>query len=531
MGIIYLLLLIFSVVLAIKYVRLEMQHQRRSILRIRTAVPRLVLMYKFMYILAKKPFTLLIISIVALSLLISGFSATPTSYIKEVNNIGGPTNTTVALISFTQPVNLTCGQLLSRLDIGSRYGNASCVTYLRMTLEEPFRINISKSAIYVVIGVPESLFRRIGGDDVFGIYAGTPWEGVKVLDLELPTGEVKTVRVRLVNEDFVNSLKIYGTLPLAPIESYIGYKPVTPPPKYILISSLSRLQKELGLGNIITDILVTIPRSLPPKAFIRELTTQTAKLPVKDIWVFSNGKTYVSSRVEVPTPSSIITASIAAGLAVLLSVSLFTSAIPYLKDIYMRMILQGLPPWAMSIVLLTYITGIVVVLSVTISVASYLYLGSISTLNILIASIIIWISLIVYANSAMKPPTLKSDVYIPPTDRYTLVSEILDIDTVAELIITSIKGNEFFTLEGLERTKIDGDVLIHARLGYNESWGSGIDLSIVVSPEEASSIISITSNIWSVEEISEAITRNMIALTLSRIVGVIKSWEEHISLK
>ncbi len=80
----------------------------------------------------------------------------------------------------------------------------------------------------------------------------------------------------------------------------------------------------------------------------------------------------------------------------------------------------------------------------------YICLGSVSTLNGLVAVLLTWLAMSAYIIKEVKVPSLKSDVYITPTEKHTVVTSISDIRLLAGLIHSSLRGNEFFKVEDIE---------------------------------------------------------------------------------
>lgn len=155
----------------------------------------------------------------------------------------------------------------------------------------------------------------------------------------------------------------------------------------------------------------------------------------------------------------------------------------------------------------------------------YLRYGGLPTFNSFITLSITWLSSLIYMNTSLKPRSLtKTDVYVPVTRRYDLIlSDGVELSKLESVIEHSLRTNEFFTIEELESQHYVGEVVIHARLMYNEVWGSGLDLNIVLTRDEGGVKIHISSYVWGIEEVSESIMNTMLSLAISRIVGAIRS--------
>ncbi|RLG89014.1 MAG: hypothetical protein DRO18_00195, partial [Thermoprotei archaeon] len=80
-----------------------------------------------------------------------------------------------------------------------------------------------------------------------------------------------------------------------------------------------------------------------------------------------------------------------------------------------------------------------------------------------------------------------------------------------------------FDVEEIESKRYRNEVIIHSRLNFRESWGSGMDLNIILSTHDDVVKVYISTYPWGIEEISESMLNTMIALAISKIVGAIKS--------
>ncbi|MCD6323957.1 MAG: hypothetical protein J7L55_02470 [Desulfurococcales archaeon] len=523
MLVVYVALLSFAAFLAMKYGKIEVLHQRKHALNVRSAMTRIYLMGKLSALILRKPFTGIILLTIGLSALIAAFSASSTSSVTDVTKtFGGGGNGNAFFVEFSNPSQVNTSQICSSLHLSE--DSCIAIPLLRVSLSEPLKTNVSKSPLYVLVGVEDKYYGLLTGQ-MLPLYSAPPHEGVAYVEI-MGLGVHDVVEAKLVNESCVRALRIYRGIPLLPIEGFIGSKPVLPPPKYVFIAPLSQVSKLLGGAAGVTDLLVLVEGGIPDLHVLLNVYEDLSKeYSVKDLWVFSDGQVLILSSAQIPTPSSVVASLIAASIAVLLSTSLFSAAMPYLRSIYWRLILEGFPPWAMNVVMLFYVSVVVWSIGVSVVAGSLRFLGSASAFNALIMSAVVWVSLVVYSSRIFKLPSLRNDVYIPPTERYTLLTPIKDIKRVKNLVEDSLRGNEFFTMQGLESAEVGEEVVIHARLSYKESWGSGLDVSAVLTPEEDATLITITAITWGIEEVSEAVTRNMLGLALSRIAGVIKSWE------
>ena len=529
MILVYLALLFFSIYMSVKYGRIELGHIRKATVRLRSTITRLVLMYRIISLIMKKPFTAVIVIIILLSLLISSYSATSSTAVTEIplseDECVGCYPSTV-LIELSEPSQVSCRTIGDDLLNVSNEVGAGCRTYLRLTLPEPLITNISKEPIYVLIGIESDFAQQELGvslEEGF-IYAGSTGEGPTLIEITLPNGTKVLSSIIYVEARKLMNASIVDAIPLLPIQAYLGSKPIVPPIKYVLVGLTDDVAGLVGLGRgWATDILLITYTGVTDAAEIFEVLSQ--EYAISKVWVIRPGIAYVASDTQVPTTSSVTVALVSSFMAVVLSTSLFTSVIPYIKDLYRKLSYEGFPPWAMTVVLSMYVSFTVWGVGLPSLAFSYIELGSVSAFNTLVTCVVVWVSLLVYVGLGTKPASLMTDVYTPPTARYVVVTKLTNLKEIVGLVREIIRTNEFFTVEEIESRVGGAEALVHARLSYNESWGSGVDMSIIVSREGDSTFISINTNVWGIEEISENVTRNMIALAISRIVGGVKSWE------
>ena len=523
MILLYVALASLALYFSIRYVEVESKHVRKPVLKIMSAVTRLFFILKLIANFLRKPFTYVIIANLVLAVLIATYSAVPTQATTKLTSLTNEGRQPAILIGLREPTQVNCSSIMQELSNVLRISEShGCLEFLRLSLSKPLTINISKFPIYVVVGASASYLRENLGKPTF-YYGSVTALGTKAAELILPSGRSLALRLQIINEEKIKELTIYDSIPLLPIQSYMGSKPVLPPPKYVLVAPINYVIKLFGGG--VTDVLVTGVR-INGSVLSSLLTYLINKYPVSKIYYFSSDGVYLVSRTQIPTLRSLSTAVLSAAIMAVLAISLFTSIKPYINTLYWRLTLQGFPPWGMNIVLLTYVTLLVLAVGVPALAFAYTDLGSVSTLNGLVTVVLTWLVMSAYVIKEIKVPTLRSDVYITPTEKYTVVTSINNIELLTGLIDYSLRGNEFFKVEGIEKKGGLDEALVHGRLTYNESWGSGADVSIVITREDESTMVSITTNVWGVEEVSDVVIREIISLITSRIVGVIRSWEQ-----
>jgi len=528
---IYGALLLLSLYIAWRYWKAETQHVRKIVRKTRSTISRLYLMYKLTLILMKKPFTAVVVLIIVVSILISAFSAGSSVGVSLIRGTfedsGKPGD---ILIELDNPSTIDCSALVKVIEnlTSTPLHNESCLFFMRITLESPAKLNISKEPIYVIIGSPSKYNRELFGkgllNEVGYIHASSLGEYVT---LYLPDGTVRTFYATAINETLLQNAKILDSLPLLPIQGYIGSKPIVTPPKYVLITSRTYLSTILDVGmNVATDIQITDLNFEPEKGDVAFLyTTLKRILPVRAVWVMTSEGVLVASKSQIPTKESVITALVASLLATIMAASLFTTVIPYIRKMSEKLSYEGFPPWASRMIMFFYSTTLTWAPSAVVLPTITIVLGSVAAFNSLITSVLVWVTLTAYVYRAVRPSSLMTDIYTPPTTRYEIMIKGLSLQELTELVRRLITTNEFFTVEELESRVGKGEALIHARLNYVESWGSGLDINISAAESEGITSVSISINFWGIEEFSESITRNMIALALSRIAGGIRSWE------
>lgn len=525
---IYFVIFAFSLYMAVKYGRIELGHVRKIVVRARSTITRLVMMCTIILLIVKKSFTFVIISIIALALLISSFSAVSTTAVTELPLVK-PCNDCglqATFVEFTEPHNTSCSAVMNALSKDITLDGVYCQEFVRIVLSDPLVLNVSKNPIYVLIGIGKDFSIKSFGMDLDGklIYGGELPSRASPAEIILSNGTILNYLILAADPEEIINLPVVDSIPLLPIEAYLGAKPVLPPPKYVLIGGMKDVAKLAGLPrNYVTDVLLVNFTTLADPAKIFDALSQA--FPVNKVWVIHNESALIASSTQVPTAGSLFIAVVSSFMAVVLATSLFTSVIPYVKDLYRKLSYGGFPPWAMSIVLSIYVSVLAWGVGIPILIYSYVTIGSVSAFNVLISSLIVWVVMLAYVNYGTRPTSLMTDVYTPPTPRYVVVTKIQDIEMLTGLITRIIKTNEFFETREIESRISKNEALIHARMNYIESWGSGVDLNIMVTKEEGSTFVSINTHVWGIEEISESVTKNMIALAISRIVGGVKAWE------
>jgi hypothetical protein len=289
------------------------------------------------------------------------------------------------------------------------------------------------------------------------------------------------------------------------------------------VGDINTVNSILGVPrDAITDVtVVSKTRSLN----ISALTRLVRNAGISRVWFLDGRKLYVISTVQIPTTRSMVIALLSSATATVLCLAVASALLPSLKNLYLRLSIQGMPPWGASIVNTAYTMLVALVPGITVVLYSYHYLGGVSAFNSLISAVITWALMFTYLSLKSKPPKLRTDVYSPPSQRYVIFLGRKEVAEVVQEISRSLQGNEFFELLEFESRTRGNEAVIHARLAYIESWGVGADVNILVTNADEGTYVNISCMIWGIEEVSEAIMNNVLALLLSRIVGRLKSWE------
>lgn len=410
----------------------------------------------------------------------------------------------------------------------------SCLRYysiLRKIFNEPIKVDDLGKYYVIIVTTKELLSKLMHTEANCGILISC--EKLGEVRESIWSNTVQRKICCISNKEMLH-MKLPTGNPLLPVQSYLGTKPILPPPYATII--LTRDVSPIILGNVtrnlVTDILILNKCLSKSRQFIDAITKATLNSKfskyVKSIWYCVNGEVYVMSNVTVPTLRSVITALIAATTSSILTAISLTSVLPYLKKAYGRLSLVGLPTWTIPIISFSITTIMVSVASIPTLFYVLKEYGGTATLNALITTCITWISSTVFLIKKLEFKELRTDVYTPVTKRYSMIMRLPKVDGIImklrEAIRRSILTNEFFEVEEIEDRVFNNELVMHARIRYVECWGSGLDLNIISHIEKDEVKLHITSYVWSIEEVSESILNTMLSLAISRIVGGVKAW-------
>ncbi len=518
--------------LAAKYAKIESLHSlEREAGRRSSSVSRLIFLGKTTWVMIKNPLTLIIVITVVFTSLISGYAASSrATYIAF--NVGGRHEMVQAVFtefSHVIPKDVAKKSIYDFIKVSNESG-LHLTWYARHVLNSPIKLRCCGNTyiIYVLLGLCADELKRLlnvsiqkGTHEL--LYAGISPMNEANATVITASGETYNVIIKGISGNALVKAEIIPNVPLLPVQSYIGTKPVTPPPKYVLVGDINTVNSLIGMPkDAVTDVLVVSET----KFFsLQKLTQLVGNTGVNRIWFLDGRKLYVISAVQIPTTRSMVVALLSSATATVLCLAIASALLPSLKNLYLRLSIQGMPPWGASIINTAYTMLVALIPGVAVVLYSYRCLGGVSAFNSLISTAITWALMLMYLSLKSKPPKLRTDVYSPPSQRYTIFLRRREIAEVIQEILRSLRGNEFFELLEFESRTQGNEAVIHARLAYIESWGVGADMSILVTNADEGTYVNISCMVWGIEEVSEAVMNNVLALLLSRVVGRLKSWE------
>ncbi len=504
-----LLILYISLTLAILYIissKYLGKKINKELLRYRGENVRIEILSKLYFILkvvkiiTSRPSVLLIVLGVILFMIISAEATTPSHVWYEVKTYKDTlvSETIPAIIfKFNEPVSTSLiNDLYSSIKKylhSSRLDILDLNLFLRVMLDEP--ITIDNRDIYVVVGVDSKIFKEI---------------------LNLSINDI--LKLRIVDDEY-----------LIPTQGYIGPKPIFPPLNSVYITSLSRAIKILRLNTTYaTEVVISLKGNTSYEVTNKLLDNIANAVNkhefIERAYLALGNATYAYSRTLIPSINSFIIALLTSTISAMVIIAILSSLIPELLDLYRKLMIIGLPPWGGRIIAYIFIFIFIMILGIITLSLIYLGYGPTSTFNSLITFTIVSLSSLAYITKVVKVKELvRSESYIPVRRHYTYVVKSVNVDYVENVVKNSLVTNEFFDVEEIESKRYRNEVIIHSRLNFRESWGSGMDLNIILSTHDDVVKVYISTYPWGIEEISESMLNTMIALAISKIVGAIKS--------
>ncbi len=509
---------------ALRYATIEMERYREFKVRVKARFSRLVGMYRISALFFSKPFTYVIIITLILAIIIAGSSSSAENRYVELKDSTLTSKTREIYIKFNNPVPsdvcLHIKQYVGLFD--------ECVKFYRITLESPYRLlNLGKD-IYCLIGSDRRFLSSLLSINLSeNMYAYSDLNTISTYD-ELLYDNLRT-QVNLIYVDPAKLSTTYITykVPLIPVQAYIGTEPVTIPARYVLITTIENLMNILeSQEELVTDVLIKNVTDLKEVNVLELYKKLSMDYDVAEVRLVEYGRVVIVSNTEIPTLKSVSTALITSIIASLISLSVFSSAIPHIRDLRDKVSYLGFPPWAMFIILTNYTITSMLFPGIAALVYVYLTYGGTATFNSLLTLTTVWLASTVYLNLKTKPESLASESYIPPTTRYVLTVKCEDVEKLVNTLVQLIKSNEFFEVEDVDyKIYYNKEVVMNAKMFYIDSWGSGVNLTIFINVEKGFAHINISTSVFGVEEISESMGLSINSLVLSKIVGGVKAWE------
>ena len=535
MLLIYIITLFAMIFMLSKYLKSRQLrkylNRQNVVLNIRAS--RLVFLLKVLKALILKHTIVIVITTVIIFMIISA-SATLPYYVWTVIKSKNMKEKSV-LIELKKPIDVNYFNYLVKvirkevMNI-SEYSNVKIYPIIRVLLGNPLFISDINKRVYVLVAIPQDLFnyivkinKKAVSNIKYIIACNASYEGGS-------NRKSSEMFILCMKPTQLKKIKILDDISLIPIQGYIGVKPIFPPLNRVIITRTDIALKLVGKPDIINNILLRFNNGTcnDLKMTVLTIINKFFKESVRTAYVGCDGKLYVYGEVTIPTFKSLATAFIASMVSSLTILIAFSSSVQSMKEFFNKLIVVGMPSWSVNIAVLTYITAVMLIIGIPTLIIIYNFLGGLSTFNSFLTWGFSWITSAIYLTKVLKPRNLtQSDVYVPATKRYELhLDSNISLKEIEKVIKKSIITNEFFTLEEYESKYFnENEVVIHTRLLYNEAWGSGLDLNIILSRNSKEGTkIYITSYVWGIEEISETVMNTMLALALSRIVGSIRAW-------
>lgn len=506
---------------AVKYVSAESAMVRGFKVSVKARLARIVSLYRLSLLILRKPSTYLILAAVVASVIISGFNTRYENNLVVIQDRALGSKSYDLMVRFETPVDVgVCAEVLERAGVGGQ-----CVRFFRVVLDRPYVLERSRKLIYVLVGVEESVLRDLGVGGVLpdSTFLYSEAGGELVTDFLEVDGRSVEVHLARVSGDVLKNYRIFYRTPLIPVQGYVGTEPVTVPLQHVLVTTLRNLIKVGVGGHLVTEVVVRgVSGFVDPSDVYSRLELH---YPVSEVAVAGGGAVYFLSDVRVPTAESVVSAVISSVTASVIIISVFSSTVPYLRELRNKISYMGFQPWAITVIVVSY--TIVSILVPGLVSLSYVFasVGGAAALNSIVTLLLAWVVSTTYISLKVRPEKLTAEAYTPPTSRYVLVTATADVSGLCEVITNLIKTNEFFYVEEIEWRVDDGEAFIHAKMNYVDSWGSGVDLTIFINPGEGEMHVNISSVVFGVEEVSETMSRSINALAVSRVIGGVKAWE------
>ncbi len=523
--------------LIIRYALYSERQGRGVKVRKISTLSRLRFLFKISLTIMQNALTILIAFSIVLAALAASYSATSrTGYVSLQEPLAGGGQADL-LVKFKRLMPASkARQVLSTVlaavttaNRSTTYYSIGCVAYHMLSRPARMMLRDRVVNIYVLIGLPKEILKELfpnalaSGAEI--IYSMKGFQGLADAMLKLPNAREVKVKVAVVRPSEILEKRLAGDIPLLPVQSYLGRVPVETPPKYVLVGELSYVNSLLGIGG---DMVNTAYSAIAGGVRVEDLLKAWGLIRdyVLAITLIEKGRVVIVSGTQVPTLKSLASAVVSTAMACILCLSITASLVPKLRSLYRKLSLIGMPSWCVRVINSVYTSSTVLAPGLAVTLASYIALGGVSAFNSLLTTLITWVAFTLYMHRRSGIRRFAGDVYMRPLTRYAISVVTTNLRGVLNEVRTSIEGNEFFHVNELEeRVFSERDAALHARLTYKETWGVGLDVEVLVSVADGCTHISIYSNVWGIEEVSESLMKDVLALALSRIVGRLRVWE------
>lgn len=367
--------------------------------------------------------------------------------------------------------------------------------YLVKVADEPIRVEGVRSPKLVVIGFDNCC------DSKYAISCGA---------LDSPSPPFFCVD----ENELRNYLYVNGSLPLMPIQAFIGNEPVLPPPNSVVVASLDSASRLLGYEEAVANV-VLVRGYAPPSVIGGSLGAL-----VSEAWIVGGDGALVLTSEPVSTLEEVALAvflSIAIAVAVSGAVH---SMIPHVEEVASKLLISGFPSWGSTVI---YYTAVLVLL--TSALVAYSMIAAVAGLPTGVGHLVLVSAFLL--TSLTRTPRTGNHVKLSEAVEDSLYVKIkgCDINGVIEDVVSAIRRTEFFVSEELTIKRGADKVFIRSRSIFSETWGIGVDVEVLISSlGESSCSVEVRASDWSIEEISASMTKSVRSLALSRIRSVIELW-------
>jgi hypothetical protein len=390
--------------------------------------------------------------------------------------------------------------------------NASLTLLYRSVLDRGLIIEGVPGVKWVVVGISGSLA------EVLNLTYGVILTGCRGNYTEVWVDRLRTY-VRCADEGFFK-LRLAPLETLLPVLGYLGAEPITPSPDMVLLSDTRTIARVLDVSNtLITDVVIEGLTDLGQVKRFTEL------LEVDSLYYYSGNSVTVAGFAKVITTEALVSAVAVLVLCVVLVTVAYRSLIPKFRSLYETLLLQGLPPWGMSIAIAMHI---ILLTALGAAASSILVLNLFTVKQALVSAVVCLLSgtiSLAVISREVGAVTLSYGAYTPVVERHELLIPIsggVNADSVANMIRRAFETNEFFDVEVFEYKAWGREIVVHCRAAYREMWGVAVSSFIGITLSENLVRVFISVDVSSVEELSESLSNSIKALVVSKVIGSLK---------